>query len=169
MNGACSQWEWGRCQVRKVLVAIVEAAPAERAVELACRLEHERGAELVLAHVIVVPYAMPLEAPMIEQEQQARVVMELGCKSAESHGFNTTTHVSRARSAAEGILHLAKQEEVNAIVLGVGAKPSLPGDWSDTSLEILHRAECEVIVDQVPQSLSSLLYREKGHDSRGRS
>src|SRR5512142_2494534 len=62
--------------VHKILVPIVEAIPSERAVELACRVGNGHGAELVLVHVIVVPYALPLSAPMPEREKVAEEALE---------------------------------------------------------------------------------------------
>jgi nucleotide-binding universal stress UspA family protein len=139
-------------RVRKVLVPLVEAIPSERAVELACRLGHDQAAELILVHVIVVPYTLSLNAPMPAQDKMAQEALELGCMIAKRHACRARTRIIRHRSAAEGILRLARQEQVDAIVLGVGVKTRIPGEWGRTSSEILHRAECEVIIDKVPIS-----------------
>jgi nucleotide-binding universal stress UspA family protein len=136
--------------VHKILVPIVEAISSERAVELACRLGNGKKAELVLVHVIVVPYALPLNAPMPEREKTAEQALELGSIIAQRYGNQLHTHIMRHRNAAQGVLDVADQEQVDAIVLGVGVKPRVPGEWGKTSLEILSRANCEVIVDKVP-------------------
>ncbi len=136
--------------VHKILVPIVEAISSERAVELACRLGNGKKAELVLLHVIVVPYSLPLNAPMPEREKTAEQALELGCLIARRYGNHLHTHIIRRRNAAQGVLDVADQEQVDAIVLGVGVKPRVPGEWGKTSLEILSRANCEVIVDKVP-------------------
>ncbi len=136
--------------VHKILVPIVEAIPSERAVELACRLGNGKKAELVLLHVIVVPYALPLNAPMPEREKTGKEALELGSIIARRYGNHLHTHMIRRRNAAQGVLDVANQEQVDAIVLGVGVKPRAPGEWGKTSLEILSRATCEVIVDKVP-------------------
>jgi nucleotide-binding universal stress UspA family protein len=135
--------------VHKILVPIVEAISSERAVELACRLGNGKKAELVLLHVIVVPYALPLNAPMPEREKTAEHALELGNIIARRYGNHLHTHVIRHRNAAQGVLDVADQEQVDAIVLGVG-KSRVPGEWGKTSQEILRRANCEVIVDKVP-------------------
>ncbi len=139
-------------KLRKVLVPIVEAIPSERAVELACRLGHDQSAELILVHVVVVPYTLSLNAPMPAQDKIAHDALELGAIIAKRYGCRSRSRTLRHRSAAEAILQLARQEQVDAIVLGVGVKTRIPGEWGRTSTEILHRAECEVIIDKVPMS-----------------
>ncbi len=138
--------------VRKILIPIVEAMPSERAVELACRLGNGKKAELVLVHVIVVPYTLSLNAAMPERERVAREALDLGRAIAQNHGCHVQTRIVRHRSAADGILHLADEEKVDAIMLGVGIKSRMPGEWGKTSQEILNRADCEVILDKVPLS-----------------
>jgi nucleotide-binding universal stress UspA family protein len=136
--------------LHKILVPIVEAVPSERAVELACRLGNGKKAELVLVHVIVVPYTMPLNAVMPDREKIAQEALELGCVIAGRYGVHAQTRIVRHRSAAEGILHVADEEKVDAIMLGVGIKSRVPGEWGKTSQEILNRANCEVLLDKVP-------------------
>jgi len=136
--------------LHKILVPIVEAIPSERAVELACRLGNSKKADLVLVHVIVVPYTMPLNAVMPEREKIAQQALELGCVIAGRYGTHVQTRIVRHRSAAEGILHVADEEKVDAIMLGVGIKSRVPGEWGKTSQEILNRANCEVLLDKVP-------------------
>ena len=138
--------------VHKILVPIVEAISSERAVELACRLGNGKKVDLVLVHVIVVPYTTPLSAPMPERERSAEEVLELGSLIARRYGNHARTRIVRHRNAAECVLHVADEEKVDAIVLGVGLKSRVPGEWGKTSTEILHRANCEVILDKVPLS-----------------
>ncbi len=138
--------------VHKILVPIVEAISSERAVELACRLGNGKKADLVLAHVIVVPYTIPLEASIPEREREGKEAVELGATIAHQYGCHVVTRVVRHRNAAEGILEIARKEGVDAIVLGVGLKTRVPGEWGKTSAEILRRSECEVIVDKVPMA-----------------
>ncbi len=136
--------------VRRILVPIIEAIPSERAVELACRLGNGKRAELVLVHVIVVPYTLPLNAPLPDKEKAAHQVLELGSVIARRYDCNAEFRIVRHRSAAEGVLEVAAREQVDAIVLGVGLKTRVPGEWGKTSAEILRRSNIEVLVDKVP-------------------
>lgn len=136
--------------LHKILVPIVEAISSERAVELACRLGNGKQAELVLVHVIVVPYALPLSAPLPEREKAAEEALELGSAIAQRYGNHVHSRIVRHRNAAVGILQVAIDEKVDAIVVGVGVKTRIPGEWGKTSEEILRRANVEVIIDKVP-------------------
>jgi nucleotide-binding universal stress UspA family protein len=130
----------------------VEAITSQRAVELACRLGNGKKADLVLVHIIFVPHMLPLDAPIPEREKKAQEARTLGCTVAQRYGNHARTRIVRHRNAAEGILRLADEEKVDAIVLGVGIKSRVPGEWGKTGEEILRRANCEVLIDQVPMA-----------------
>lgn len=139
--------------VRRILVPVGETIPSERAVELACRLGQEQKADLVLVHVITVPLTLVLDNPLPEKEKEANAALELGRLIAESRGMRVHTRVVRDRRAADGVLRVAREEQVDAIVLGVGIKwrHRIQGsEWGQTTEQIVHRAPCEVIVDKVP-------------------
>jgi nucleotide-binding universal stress UspA family protein len=136
--------------VRKILIPIIEAISSERAVELACRLANGKKSEIILVHVMEVPYTMPLNAPMPAQEKRAREALDLGVLIGQRHGCHVQTQLIRHRNAADGILEMARAENVDAILLGVGTKTRVPGEWGKTAVAILNRAVCEVIVDKVP-------------------
>ncbi len=142
--------------IHKILIPVVEAMPSERAVELACRLGNGRKTELVLVHVIVVPYTLSLNAPMPAREHAAQETLELGNVIARQYGNEVHSHMVRHRSAAEAVLDVANQERVDAIILGFGAKARVPGEWGKTSQEILRRANCEVILDKVPMPVQRI-------------
>jgi nucleotide-binding universal stress UspA family protein len=146
--------------LRKIVVPIGESIPSERAVELACRLGHDQKAELVLVHVITVPYSMSLNAPLPEQEKAAQRVLEIGCQIAAGFGIHAQTRLLRQRHVADGVLQVARDEEADAIVLGVGIKSRVPGtDWGRTTADLLQRAPCEVIVDKVPMTAETMAFQ----------
>jgi len=136
--------------VHKVLVSITDAFPSERAIGLGCRIGQEQGAEMVLLNVIVIPYSMALDDPAPEEEKRAEKALEMGAAIAQRYGYKVTKRTIRHRSIPDGILHVAAEEDVDAIILGVGVKSRTSSQWGKTSLEIMRRATCEVIVDKVP-------------------
>ncbi|MCX6003055.1 MAG: universal stress protein [Chloroflexi bacterium] len=136
--------------VRKVLVPITDAFPSERAIGLACRLGREQKAEMVLLNVIIVPFSMALDMPAPAAEIKASQILELGAVIAQKYGYTVRKRIIHHRSIPDGILQVAQEEEVDAIVLGVGLKTRASSQWGKTSLEIMRRATCEVIVDKVP-------------------
>ena len=142
--------------LHKILVPIVGEIPSERAVELACRLGNGKKCEIVLVHVIVVPYTLSLNTPMPEREKTGQEALKLGSLIVGRYGNPVHTHIVRHRNAAAGILAVSNEEKVDAIVLGVGLKSRVPGEWGKTGEEILHRANCEVIFDKVPLTVQPL-------------
>ncbi len=134
---------------RRVLVPIINQKVCEHAIELACRVGHDECAELVLVHVVVVPYALSLDAPLPKQDGEAQEEFQIGRRVAERYGCPTSVRVIHQRTPAEAILQVAKEEKVDAIVLGVGRKEHAPGELVEMIKELLRRAECEVIIDRV--------------------
>ena len=147
--------------VHKVLVAITDAFPSERAIGLGCRLGQEQGAEMLLLNVILMPYSMALDDPAPEEEKRAENALEMGAAIAKRYGYNVTKRVVRNRSIPDAILHVAAEEDVDAIILGVGVKSRASNQWGKTSLEIMRRATCEVIVDKVPLEEEPMAADEK--------
>ncbi len=137
-------------KLRKVLVPILKTSLSEHAIELACRVGHDECAELVLVHVVVVPYALSLDVPLPEQDGQAESEFHLACTIAARYGCPARVRIVHQRHPADGVLQIAQEEKVDAIVLGVGADERVPGEWEHTITDVLHRAECEVIIDRVP-------------------
>jgi nucleotide-binding universal stress UspA family protein len=145
--------------LQRILVPIGEAITSERAVELACRLENGKKVDLVLVHVIVVPHMLPLDAPMPERERFAQEALELGVAIARRYGKHVRAKIVRHRNAADGVLRIADEEKTDVIVLGVGVKTRMPGEWGTTGEEILRKATCEVFLDKVPMAAKRISHR----------
>ncbi len=136
--------------VQKVLVPITDSFPSERAIGLGCRLGQEQGAEMILLNVIIVPFTMALDTPLPAYESKAEHILQLGAGIAQKYGYSVRKRIIRHRSVPDGILQVAREEGVDAIIMGVGLKTRAAIPWGRTSLEIMRRATCEVIVDKVP-------------------
>lgn len=136
---------------RRILVPIIEGVYSERAVELACRLGERQNAQIILLHVIEVPYTVPLDAPLPELEERGKRALETARFIAVQHGFKPELHLIRHRSASEGILNLARESRADQIIMGIGLKKTSYGEGiGRTVREVLRRANCEVIVSKVP-------------------
>ncbi len=141
----------------RILVPIVDAITSERAVELACRLRNGQKADLVLVHVIEVPDTLPLDAAMPDRDNMGREALEMGRVIAHRYGYNTRTYIVHHRHTAQGILQVANEENVDAIVLCDGvAKSPVSRAWGKIDAAILRRANCEVFLDKVPPAMQPL-------------
>jgi nucleotide-binding universal stress UspA family protein len=137
--------------VKKILVPTSGHPYSERGVELACRLGQEQKAEIFLAYIMEIPRTMPLGIPLPDLEQKAKEALERADSIVVLHGLKTDKVVHRARIAGEEIARIAREKDVDMIVLGIrshiGLTENILGRTSDV---ILRHAPCEVIIDKLP-------------------
>jgi YVTN family beta-propeller protein len=137
--------------MRRILVPTTEHVISERAVELACRLGELQKAEIVLAYVVEVPFTLALSVQMPEEEARGQEALRMAQVIVAQHGLPVRTRIVPHRYAWGGILHLAQEERVDAIVMSAGkAHPGLTEGIGRTAREVVKRAECEVILDKMP-------------------
>jgi nucleotide-binding universal stress UspA family protein len=102
--------------------------------------------------VLEIPRTLPLNAPIPEVETQANEALERGKEIVELHHLVPILRLERAREAGEGIVKVAKDNEVDVIVLGI--HPTWRGSqniWGRTTDILLRKAPCEVIIDKLPE------------------
>jgi nucleotide-binding universal stress UspA family protein len=120
-------------------------------VELACRLGESQKAEIILAYVIEVPFTLSLNTPMPAEQARGQERLRTAQFIVEQHGLPVKTQIIPHRQTWGGILHLAREEMVDAIIMGVGdGRPGQAESMNRTAQEVLKRAECEVILDKAP-------------------
>jgi nucleotide-binding universal stress UspA family protein len=137
--------------LHRLLVPAIEDGACERVVELACRLGQSQKAEIVLAYVVEVPFTLSLNTPMPTEEARGQEMLRTAQFIVEQHGLPVKTQIIPHRQTWGGILHVARQEMVDAIIMGIGAgRPGQAEGMNRTAQEVLKRAECEVILDKAP-------------------
>jgi len=135
--------------VRTILVPIISRPYSLKGVELACRLGDVQKSEVLLAALLEIPLSLPLEAPEPQARAAAQSLLDQAQAIVEHHDLPVRTMIQPAREAAEGILALAREANVDLIVLGVtpkavGARSAL----GRTAEALLRRAPCEVVLDR---------------------
>ncbi len=126
----------------RILVPMTDAVSSQRAVELACRLGDGHPPELVLVHVVEVPDTMLLDAAMPDRDNLGREALEMGRVIARRYGCQARTYLVHHRNAAQGVLQVADEESVDAIVLGESVKNRpASGEWSKMSVKLQRRAQ----------------------------
>lgn len=143
---------YGVRALKRILVPTSGTAYAEKAIELACRLGAEQKAEIVLTYVLEIPRTMPLDASMPEAEKQGDEALNRGKEIVELHHLLSIKRLERAREAGEGIVKVARDNDVDVIVLGI--RPTWHGGqniWGRTTDVLLRKAPCEVIFDRLPE------------------
>lgn len=132
-----------------ILVLVTRAASTAHALEMASTLAKERGAELVLASIIVVPLSLPLDASIEEMETESAQALAAARDTALAHGVPARLLVRHGRSMASGLLAAVQESHPDLMVIGVG--PSQEDvHWGEMVEKVAQRAGCEVIIDGLP-------------------
>ncbi len=137
---------------KRILVPTSGMPYSEKGIELACRLGTEQEAEIILTYVLEIPRTLPLNAPIPEAEKEANEALKRGKEIVELHHLIPILRLERAREAGEGIVKVAKDNDVDVIVLGI--RPTWRGSqniWGKTTDILLRKAPCEVVFDKLPE------------------
>ena len=139
---------------RRIVVPVHEGIESQRAVRVACGLAAEHGATIVALAVVEIPPALPLDAHMREEEEDARTALEVARGIADSYGVPLTGRIVRAREAADTIIGQAESWSAEVVVLG--AQRHVNGNRSPvfgkTAGAVIKESPCRVVL--VSQSLN---------------
>jgi basic amino acid/polyamine antiporter, APA family len=111
--GAALQIEY-----RTIVVPVVRSPETEEALVAAARLAAERGAAVVVLHVIEVPLSLPLDAALAEEEQAADALLDEARAIVESYGVRAVVRLARARRAGPAIVEEAVRRNAELIIIG---------------------------------------------------
>jgi nucleotide-binding universal stress UspA family protein len=134
--------------LHRILVPTTHDGASERAVELACRLGALQKAEIVLAYVVEVPFTLSLNTPLPAEESRGQDSLHTAQFIVQQHGLPVTTRLIPHRNLWGGIVHLAHEEQADAIVMGVDGGTGQPEGIGRIAQEVVKWAECEVILDK---------------------
>jgi nucleotide-binding universal stress UspA family protein len=102
----------------RVVVPLTHDPASEKALDLACRLAAERHALLAAIVVIEIPALLPLDAHMLEEEDNAYRLLDQAEAVADSYGVSVSPRVLRARDAAGAIAEHARSLDADLIIIG---------------------------------------------------
>ncbi len=135
--------------MRRILVPIRGFRHEERAVELACRLGEEQKSHIYLVYVIEVPLSLSLGTEMPDEDRRASEALRRSVEVVKAHRLAPVPRVERDRDAGKGILRVAAELGVDAVVIGLDPARSIAVDpIGPTTETLLRRAGFEVIVDR---------------------
>jgi nucleotide-binding universal stress UspA family protein len=139
--------------VRTILVPILEEYYSERAVELASRLGQEQKAKILLGYVVEVPRTLSLGVPLPRAEEAGKQALDQAKQIVALHSLETQAEFVRAREAGEGIVRLARDYDVDLIVLGIAPDSGLiEGSAARVAESLFRSAPCEVIIDRLAET-----------------
>ncbi len=135
--------------LQHILVPVSSRVTSERAVELACRLGAAQKAEIILVYVIEVPFTLSLTTPLPAEEARGQEALRTARFIVEQHGLPVKARIVPHRYAWDGILHITREEQADAVVMSVGGNHPGGEVLGRTSQEVVRRAACEVILDKM--------------------
>ncbi len=103
---------------RTIVVPVVRSAETEEALVAAARLAAERGARIAIVAVLEVPYSLPLDADLPEEEAEANELLDEARAVVERYGVRAVVRLARARRAGPAIVEDAVQRQAELIVVG---------------------------------------------------
>ena len=108
-------------QFKRILVPMKLGVIGEEMLATAVKLASEHEAEVQALHVIRVPLELPLDAPMLDEEERA----EASLAEAKLLGadFGVTVEGTTVRARAIGDAIVAQAEEVDADLIVLGSAP----------------------------------------------
>jgi nucleotide-binding universal stress UspA family protein len=138
-------------KAKRILVGIKDASHAAALAELACRVA-AKGAKIWLAHVIELPAATPLDAPVPGLETAARKALAAAQRTVRRFRLQPAPLLLRARLAGEALLDELKEKKIDLAVLGYHHKRTLGEMLLGTTHDYLARhAPCHLLMSIPPR------------------
>ena len=139
---------------KRILVPMKIGLIGEEVLGTAFRLAEEQGCEVHVLHVIRVPLDMPIDAEMVDAEEQADASLAEARLLAADEGIPIQVHIERGRAIGEAIVHEAVDHEVDLIVVGSAPRWRRQSRFFSPTVEfVLRKAPCEVLVVAFPEGV----------------
>ena len=135
-----------------ILLPLLGTASPEAMLPLSCRLAKAEGpkAHVHLLYILEIPRALPLNAPLPEEEAIAAKVVGEAEAIVRRAGLTPVTHVTRARDIGEEIILQAERLGANILILTYAPSAQYDGQSMERiTRNVLDRAPCEVILNKL--------------------
>ncbi len=116
------------------------------AMQTACQLAKGFSAKITAVHIIEVPPALPMHAPMLKREEQAEAALKRAEAVAREYDLSIELKLVRARSTEEALLDLVSHGDYDMVVVGARKEDLKKRDRFALGAEqLLKQAPCRVI------------------------
>lgn len=136
-----------RDQLRTVIVVFASEINSEHMMVLASRLARGEKSELLAIYVIEVPFTLPTNAVMEEEDRTALDELASAEAIAKGRGVDIRTEVVHHRETAQAVLDIAKRERAHLIIMGSYREGKYTGAPLGRDIEqIAATAKCDVLI-----------------------
>jgi anti-anti-sigma regulatory factor len=140
-------------KAQTVLVPLLADVDLTYGAALAARVSRSGRHEVRLVYFMEVGRNLPLNAPMIEEEQAAAETLARAKKLFQGSDAPLYEHVEKVREASDGIMTAIKNYNAELLVFGAGQNLIEGEDANDAFHalveKLLYRAPCEVFVGRM--------------------
>ncbi len=136
-----------KAQLRTSIVVFSSEIRSEHMMVLASRLARGQKAQLLAAYVIEVPFTLPTNAPMEDEDRIALDILAAAEVIAKNQGADLRTEILHHRQTSQAVLELAKRERANVIIMGSYREGKYTGAPLSRTIEsIAANAKCDVLI-----------------------
>jgi APA family basic amino acid/polyamine antiporter len=141
--------------VYKQLLVPMKLGPiGEEVLATAIKLAEEQSAMVTALHVVKVPLDLPLDAPLVEEEEQAAASLAEATEIAAEHGVTVEGKIVRARALGSAIVDEARESGADLVLMGSSPRWRRQSRFFSPTVDyVLRRAPCEVMVVAYPQGV----------------
>jgi nucleotide-binding universal stress UspA family protein len=133
--------------VGSLMVVFTPEINSAHMMALAVKLARGERSALLAIYVVEVPYTLPPDAEMPEEERAALDALGAAETIANSSNVTIRTETIKARSTKQAVLDIAKREKANLIILGSYREGKYSGaPLGRTIEEIAADAKCDVLI-----------------------
>lgn len=114
---------------------------------LASRLARGQRAQLLAAYIIEVPFTLPTNAEMEEEDRAALDILAAAEVIAKNQKCEVRTEIVHHRQTSQAVLELAKREKAQLIIMGSYREGRYTGAPLSRTIEsIAANAKCDVLI-----------------------
>ncbi len=148
--------------VGSIIVVFSPEIASAHMMALAAKLARGERSALTAIYVIEVPYTLPPDAEMPEEERLALDALGTAETIAQKNDVDLSTEVLKSRSTSQAVLDYAKSQKANIIILGSYREGKYTGAPLSRTIEfIAANAKCDVLIG-VEGKHGTLLVDETG-------
>ncbi len=139
---------------RSIVVPLLDREETEHALDLACRLAADRGAQVVLVAPLVVERELPLNAHFNGELIGLKERLESAAAVASSYGVGVRREIVRTRpgSLGDSVARVATERRAELVVVGapVESRRGFRGAFPREVLLLVRDAPCRVMIATGP-------------------
>jgi nucleotide-binding universal stress UspA family protein len=139
-------------EIEKILIAARGNGVDQIAVEVACKIGKKSMAKIFIVYVIEVNRTLPVDAIIKSDIEKAEKVLVDAEEYALESDLDVETEIIQARDVGPAIIDVARQHNVDLIVMGMTYKKRFGSFTMGNAIpHVLEEAPCRVIICREPK------------------